>query len=154
MLADAEDEEVLAFSMALLQDMASLRDDRHGAERRVRTERPRASSSKLRLARRLADAAAQTCSVTLLACRIPQGRSREDWVAAACDELIPAAAADSLATRSTSTSRTSRSPRGPRAGGGGSLGRRAAAPGARGPARAERAAGPAAALGARGADHP
>ena len=36
--------------------------------------------------------------MTLLACHaIPDGISREDWVAAACDELIPAAAAERLA---------------------------------------------------------
>ena len=53
---------------------------------------------QLRLARRLADAVPQACRVTLLACHaVPEDLSREDWVAAACDELIPAAAAESLA---------------------------------------------------------
>ena len=138
MLADAEDDEVLAFSMALLRDMASLgttaTELKSGYGLSVEGE-----LRQLRLARRLADAAAQTCSVTLLACHaIPEGRSREDWVAAACDELIPAAAADSLG-RGRHLRRGHRVlARGPRAGGGGGLGRRAAAPGARGPARAER----------------
>ena len=53
---------------------------------------------QLRLARRLAEAAPQTCRVTLLACHaVPDGWSREDWVRAACEELIPAAAAEGLA---------------------------------------------------------
>jgi imidazolonepropionase len=53
---------------------------------------------QLRLARRLATAAPQTCRVTLLACHaVPEGWSREDWVTAACDELIPAAAEEGLA---------------------------------------------------------
>jgi imidazolonepropionase len=51
-----------------------------------------------RLARRLADAVPQTCSVTLLACHaVPEGWVRQDWVLAACDELIPTAAAEGLA---------------------------------------------------------
>ncbi len=52
-----------------------------------------------RLARRLAnEVAAQTCRVTLLACHaVPAGMTREDWVRAACDELIPEAAANGLA---------------------------------------------------------
>ena len=36
--------------------------------------------------------------MTLLACHaIPDGWSREEWVTAACEELIPAAAAEGLA---------------------------------------------------------
>ena len=51
-----------------------------------------------RLARRLAsDVAAQTCTVTLLACHaVPEGMQRADWVRAACLELIPTAAAEGL----------------------------------------------------------
>jgi imidazolonepropionase len=50
-----------------------------------------------RLARRLAAEAPQTCTVTLLACHaVPQGMSRAEWVATACEELIPAAAAEGL----------------------------------------------------------
>jgi imidazolonepropionase len=51
-----------------------------------------------RLGRALAASVPQTCTVTLLACHaVPNGMRREDWVGAACDELIPAAAADVLA---------------------------------------------------------
>jgi len=97
MLADAGDEEVLAFSKALAVEMAG-----HGT---TSTELKsgyglsvEAELRQLRLARRLAEAVPQTCSVTLLACHaIPDGWSREEWVAAACDELIPAAAAEGLA---------------------------------------------------------
>ena len=97
MLAEADDDEVLAFSTALLREMASLgttaTELKSGYGLSVEGE-----LRQLRLARRLADAAAQTCSVTLLACHaVPEGMSREDWVATACDELIPAAAGESLA---------------------------------------------------------
>ncbi|HEX5938506.1 MAG TPA: imidazolonepropionase [Actinomycetota bacterium] len=97
MLAEAEDEEVLAFSKALLGEMAGLgttaTELKSGYGLSVEGE-----LRQLRLARRLADAAAQTCAVTLLAWHaVPEGRSREEWVGVACDELIPAAAADSLA---------------------------------------------------------
>jgi imidazolonepropionase len=97
MLAEAGDEEVLAFSKRLAVEMAG-----HGT---TSTELKsgyglsvEAELRQLRLARRLAEAVPQTCSVTLLACHaIPDGRSREDWVADACDELIPAAASEGLA---------------------------------------------------------
>jgi imidazolonepropionase len=50
-----------------------------------------------RLARALAAAARQTCSVTLLACHaVPEGVERSEWVRAACDELIPAASSEGL----------------------------------------------------------
>src|ERR687898_660420 len=63
--------------------------DLHGREGGIR---------QLRLARRLAEACPQTCVVTLLACHaVPEGWSRADWVTAACDELIPAAASERLA---------------------------------------------------------
>jgi imidazolonepropionase len=97
MLAEAEDDEVLAFSKALTGEMAS-----HGT---TATELKsgyglsvEAEIRQLRLARQLADAAPQTCRVTLLACHaVPDGKSREDWVRAACDDLIPAAATEGLA---------------------------------------------------------
>jgi imidazolonepropionase len=97
MLAEAGDGEVLAFSKGLLVEMAE-----HGT---TATELKsgyglsvEAELRQLRLARRLADAASQTCRVTLLACHaVPDGMSREDWVRAACDELIPAAASEALA---------------------------------------------------------
>ena len=97
MLAEAGDEEVLAFSKALAAEMAghgtTATELKSGYGLSVEGE-----LRQLRLARRLAEAVPQTCSVTLLACHaIPEGRSREDWVAAACDELIPTAAADGLA---------------------------------------------------------
>jgi imidazolonepropionase len=97
MLAEAGDEEVLAFSKGLAVEMAG-----HGT---TATELKsgyglsvEAELRQLRLARRLADAASQTCRVTLLACHaVPDGMSREDWVRAACDELIPVAASEALA---------------------------------------------------------
>ena len=51
-----------------------------------------------RLARRLAQEAPQTCTVTLLPCHaVPQGVERATWVRTVCEELIPAAAAEGLA---------------------------------------------------------
>src|SRR5207248_10427399 len=51
-----------------------------------------------RLARRLAEEIAQTCTVTLLACHaVPASMERETWIEAACSELIPQAAAEDLA---------------------------------------------------------
>src|SRR3990172_7437723 len=50
-----------------------------------------------RLARLLADEVPQTCTVTLLACHaVPPAMSKVDWVRAACEELIPAAADEAL----------------------------------------------------------
>jgi imidazolonepropionase len=97
MLAQASDDEVLAFSGALTREMAALgttaTELKTGYGIAVEAE-----LRQLRIARRLADAAPQTCRVTLLACHaVPEGSSREDWVDAACDELIPSAAAEGLA---------------------------------------------------------
>ena len=97
MLAEADDDEVLAFSSALTREMAALgttaTELKSGYGLSVDAE-----LRQLRLARRLAEAAPQTCRVTLLACHaVPDGWSREDWVRAACEELIPAAAAEGLA---------------------------------------------------------
>lgn len=97
MLAEAEDDEVLAFSKALAGEMATLgttaTELKSGYGLSVEGE-----LRQLRLARRLADAVPQTCSVTLLACHaVPEGWSRDDWVTVACDELIPAAEAEGLA---------------------------------------------------------
>jgi imidazolonepropionase len=97
MLAEADDDAVLAFSKALASEMAA-----HGT---TATELKSGYGlsvddelRQLRLARRLEDAIPQTCVVTLLACHaVPEGWSRGDWVTAACDELIPAAAAERLA---------------------------------------------------------
>jgi imidazolonepropionase len=97
MLAESDDDEVLAFSKALAIEMAS-----HGTTSMELKSgyglSVEAELRQLRLARRLADAAPQTCRVTLLACHaVPEGMSKDEWVAAACAELIPAAAAESLA---------------------------------------------------------
>ena len=140
MLAEADDEEVLAFSKALAVEMAAhgttAMELKSGYGLSVEGE-----LRQLRLARRLAEAVPQTCAVTLLACHaIPDGWSREDWVARRVRRADPRGrGGGARRTPSTSTSRTSRSPLDDleRVGGGG-LGRRAAAPGARRPARAER----------------
>jgi imidazolonepropionase len=97
MLADAGDDEVLAFSKALAVEMAghgtTAMELKSGYGLSVEGE-----LRQLRLARRLAEAVPQTCTVTLLACHaIPDGWPREDWLAAACDELIPAVVAEGLA---------------------------------------------------------
>jgi imidazolonepropionase len=97
MLAEAEDDDVLAFSKALADEMLSLGTTafelKSGYGLSIEAE-----LRQLRLARRLAEAVPQTCTVTLLACHaVPAGWNRDDWVTAACTELIPAAAADGLA---------------------------------------------------------
>jgi imidazolonepropionase len=97
MLAAASDDDVLAFCMPLVREMAA-----HGTTAlELKTGYGLSVDAELRqarLARALADAAPQMCSVTLLACHaVPDGMSRADWVRAACEELIPAAAADGLA---------------------------------------------------------
>jgi len=97
MFAEADDEAVLSFSKALAVEMAA-----HGTTAmELKTGyglSVEGELRQLRLARRLAEAVPQTCAVTLLACHaIPDGSSREGWVRTACDELIPAAAADGLA---------------------------------------------------------
>ncbi|HET6792413.1 MAG TPA: imidazolonepropionase [Actinomycetota bacterium] len=97
MLAEAEDDEVLAFSKSLVLEMAALgttaTELKTGYGLSIEGE-----LRQLRLARRLAEAAPQICRVTLLACHaVPEGWSRDDWVRAACEELLPAAAAEGLA---------------------------------------------------------
>ena len=97
MLAAASDEAALAFCLPLVLEMAS-----HGTTAmELKTGYGLSVDAELRqarLARALADAAPQTCSVTLLACHaVPNGMSRADWVRTACDELIPAVAAGGLA---------------------------------------------------------
>ena len=96
-LANASDEEVLAFCRPLVQEMAD-----HGTTAlELKTGYGLSVEAELRqarLARRLAEEAPQTCSVTLLACHaIPRGMDRSAWVRTACRELIPAAAAEGLA---------------------------------------------------------
>jgi imidazolonepropionase len=97
LLAGASDEEVLEFCRPLLAEMLA-----HGTTTiELKTGYGLSVEAELRqarLARALAAAAPQTCTVTLLACHaVPEGRSREDWVEAAIGELIPAAAAEGLA---------------------------------------------------------
>jgi imidazolonepropionase len=97
MLAKADDEEVLSFSKALAVEMVA-----HGTTSMELKSgyglSVEAELRQLRLARRLAEAVPQTCAVTLLACHaIPDGISREEWVAIASEELIPAAASEGFA---------------------------------------------------------
>jgi imidazolonepropionase len=97
MLAEAEDDEVLAFSKVLATEMAA-----HGTTAtELKTGYGLSVEGELRqarLARRLAESVPQTCTVTLLACHaVPDGWARKDWVRAACEELIPPAAAEGLA---------------------------------------------------------
>jgi len=97
MLAEASDDAVLAFCMPLVHEMAdhgtTTLELKSGYGLSVENE-----LRQLRLARRLAERAPQTCSVTLLACHaVPGGIERAEWVRAACDELIPTAATEGLA---------------------------------------------------------
>ena len=97
LLAEASDDEVLAFCLPLVREMAdhgtTTLELKSGYGLSVEAE-----LRQLRLARRLAEEAPQTCSVTLLACHaVPEGMGRAEWVRAVCEELIPAAAADGLA---------------------------------------------------------
>jgi imidazolonepropionase len=97
MLATASDDEVLAFCIPLMREMAA-----HGTTAmELKTGYGLSVEAELRqarLARTLADEAPQTCTVTLLACHaVPHGMTCADWVRVACEELIPAAAAEGLA---------------------------------------------------------
>ncbi len=95
-LAAASDDEVLAFCRPLVHEMAD-----HGTTAlELKTGYGLSVEAELRqarLARRLAEEAPQTCTVTLLACHaVPKAMDRAAWVRAACDELVPAAAAEGL----------------------------------------------------------
>jgi imidazolonepropionase len=97
LLAEASDDEVLAFCRPLVREMAD-----HGTTAlELKTGYGLSVQAELRqarLARRLAAEAPQTCTVTLLACHaVPPGMDRARWVEAVCDELVPAAAAEGLA---------------------------------------------------------
>ncbi len=97
LLSQASDEEVLAFCEPLLAEMVA-----HGTTAlELKTGYGLSVEGELRqarLARRLAAAARQTCTVTLLPCHaVPEGLARRDWVRTVCGELIPAAAAEGLA---------------------------------------------------------
>jgi imidazolonepropionase len=97
MFAEANDDEVLAFSRPLLDEMLA-----HGTTAlELKTGYGLSVEQELRaarLARRLADEVPQSCSVTLLAAHaVPAGMERADWVRTACAELIPEAARRGLA---------------------------------------------------------
>lgn len=97
LLSEASDDEVLAFCRPLVREMAD-----HGTTAlELKTGYGLSVEDELRqarLARRLAEEAPQTCSVTLLVCHaVPDGFDRPDWVRAVRDELIPGAAAEGLA---------------------------------------------------------
>jgi imidazolonepropionase len=97
MLADASDDEVLAFSERIVREMTD-----HGTTTlELKTGYGLSVEAELRqarLARRLAEIAPQTCVVTLLACHaVPDGMERAEWVRIACEDLIPAAAREELA---------------------------------------------------------
>jgi imidazolonepropionase len=97
MFAEAADDDVLAFSRTLLDEMLVLGTTavelKTGYGLSVEQELRAA-----RIARRLAEDAAQTCTVTLLAAHaVPAGVERADWIRTACDELIPEAARERVA---------------------------------------------------------
>src|SRR5262245_17621395 len=97
LLAEASDDEALAFCLPLVREMAD-----HGTTSLELKSgyglSVEAELRQLRLARRLAEKAPQTCSITLLACHaVPEGMGRAEWVRAVCEELIPAAANEGLA---------------------------------------------------------
>jgi imidazolonepropionase len=96
LLAETSDDEVLAFCLPIVTEMAA-----HGTTAlELKTGYGLSVEGELRqarLARALAAEAPQTCTVTLLACHaVPAGISRADWVRTASDELVPAAAAEGL----------------------------------------------------------
>jgi imidazolonepropionase len=96
LLAEASDEDVLAFSADLLREMLAHGTTAVGLKTGYGLS-VQAELRQARIARELAEGAAQTCSVTLLAGHaVPEGVARDVWVARACDELIPRAAAEGL----------------------------------------------------------
>jgi len=96
MLAEASDDEVLVFCRRLLAEMAE-----HGTTAlELKTGYGLSVEGELRqarLARALAEAAPQTCTVTLLCHAAPSGWERAEWVRAFAGEVIPAAVAEGLA---------------------------------------------------------
>jgi imidazolonepropionase len=97
MLADVDDETVLAFCRPLAREMMRLGtttfETKTGYGLSVEAELRQA-----RLARRLGEQVEARTSLTLLVAHaVPEGVRREAWVRLACDELIPAAAAEGLA---------------------------------------------------------
>jgi imidazolonepropionase len=97
LLAAASDDDVLAFCLPLVREMAE-----HGTTAlELKTGYGLSVEAELRqarLARRLAEEAPQTCTVTLLACHaVPEGVERTAWVRSVCEELVPEAAGAGLA---------------------------------------------------------
>jgi imidazolonepropionase len=95
-LAAATDEDVLAFCAPLLREMLD-----HGTTAlELKTGYGLSVDGELRqarIARRLAERAPQTCTVTLLACHaVPEGVDRRSWVETVCSELVPLAATERL----------------------------------------------------------
>ena len=96
MFAEVSDDEILQFCRSLLREMLE-----HGTTTlELKTGYGLSVDGELRqarIARQLAEEAPQTATVTLLAGHaVPHGMEREAWVDAACDELIPRAAAEGL----------------------------------------------------------
>ncbi len=96
MLAEAADDEVLEFCRPLIDEMAA-----HGTTAlELKTGYGLSVEAELRqarLARRLAEEAAQTATVTLLAGHaVPEGMTATTWIDSACRELIPKAASEGL----------------------------------------------------------
>ncbi|MGH2709990.1 MAG: imidazolonepropionase [Actinomycetota bacterium] len=96
MLAEASDDQVMEFCAPLLGEMAA-----HGTTAlELKTGYGLSVEAELRqarLARRLAEEAPQTATVTLLAGHaVPEGMTAEAWLRLACEELIPAAARENL----------------------------------------------------------
>jgi imidazolonepropionase len=96
MLAEASDEQVMEFCLPILDEMAA-----HGTTAlEMKTGYGLSVDAELRqarLARRLAEGAPQTATVTLLAGHaVPEGVTAGTWIEIACDELIPAAAREGL----------------------------------------------------------
>jgi imidazolonepropionase len=97
LLAEASDEQVIEFCLPLADEMlahgTTAFEMKSGYGLSVEGE-----LRQLRLARALAERAAQSVSVTLLACHaVPEGWERSAWVQAACRDVIPVAAEEGLA---------------------------------------------------------
>lgn len=98
LLAEATDEEVLAFSLRLASEMlrsgTTSFETKSGYGLSIEAE-----LHQLRLARSLAEEVPQTVVSTCLAAHaVPVDRSAGEWVGEAANELLPAAASEGLAT--------------------------------------------------------
>lgn len=96
MLAEASDDEVVEFCGPILEEMAA-----HGTTAlELKTGYGLSVEAELRqarLARRLAEEAPQTATVTLLVGHaVPKGMTARAWIDSACEELIPAAVREEL----------------------------------------------------------